>query len=293
MKPERRLAERAIRPEQVTGVVAAHGESPVWFPATGTEPGGLHCVDMTAGDVLRFGDGGAVERWHAGPLVTAVRPRTGGGYLLALERGIAVADSWAGALTQVAALPDGPDVRCNDIGCDPAGGLWFGTMAHDYAAGRGSLFHLTREHRASRVLAGIGVANGIDWTPDGGTAYFADTLATTIEAFDWSPQAGLTRRRPFAAIPVERGRPDGLAVDTDGGVWVALWSGGAVHRYRPDGALDTVIDVPAQLVTACTFGGPELDQLFITTIRGTEPGSGAIFRAEVGVRGQPARGYAG
>jgi sugar lactone lactonase YvrE len=108
----------------------------------------------------------------------------------------------------------------------------------------------------------------------------------------------LTGLRPFAEIPAELGRPDGLTVDAEGGVWVALSRGGAVRRYTPDGVLDAVVEVPARKVTACTFGGPRLDQLFITTSRqGVEPGAdplaGSLFRADVGVTGIPVREFAG
>lgn len=275
--------------EQLTGPICAHGEAPVWCPTAG----GLHWVDLTSGAVLRIDDAGAVQRWPAAPLVSAVRPRRTGGYVLTLERSVGRALEWGAALTCTEPLWAEPDLRCNDAGCDPSGNLWFGAMATDYAPGRGSWHRLRPAGDPVAVLHGCGVPNGIDWTPDGGTAYVVDTLAGTVDAFDWSPAGGLSGRRPFVRIPLERGRPDGLAVDAEGCVWVALWSGGAIHRYRPDATLDGVLEVPVRAVSACTFGGPQLDQLYITTIRGPEPESGALFRAAVGVRGQPVRPFAG
>jgi sugar lactone lactonase YvrE len=116
--------------------------------------------------------------------------------------------------------------------------------------------------------------------------------------FDYDRESGLVNRRTFVTIDSEAGRPDGLTVDSEGGVWVALYDGGAVHRYTPNGALDAVIEVPARQTTACTLGGPDLDQLYITTSRqGIEPGddplAGSLFRVGVGVKGLPVRPFAG
>jgi sugar lactone lactonase YvrE len=147
------------------------------------------------------------------------------------------------------------------------------------------------------MLAGVSVSNGLDWSPDGSLAYYDDTATHRVDVFDYDPCAGLTNRRPFVRLG-ERDLPDGLTVDADGGVWVALNGRGAVHRYTPSGVLDAVVEVPAAQVTACTFGGPRLDQLFITTSRenpapGHDPLAGALFRADVGATGLPAREFAG
>jgi sugar lactone lactonase YvrE len=116
--------------------------------------------------------------------------------------------------------------------------------------------------------------------------------------FDHDPLAGLTGRRPFVRLGPDDGGPDGLTVDAEGGVWVALWGGGCVRRYTSEGVLDGVVEVPARQVTACTFGGDRLDQLFITTSRqglepDEEPVAGALFSADVGVRGRPVHAFAG
>jgi sugar lactone lactonase YvrE len=119
-----------------------------------------------------------------------------------------------------------------------------------------------------------------------------------IDVFDYDAAAGLTRRRRFAEIPSDVGRPDGLTFDAQGGVWVAVNRGGAVRQYASDGHPDEVIEVPARKVTACAFGGPRLDELFITTSReglaaDDDPLAGALFRAVPGVRGEPVREFAG
>ena len=148
------------------------------------------------------------------------------------------------------------------------------------------------------VLKNVTISNGLEWSPDGTRAYYNDTPTHRIDLFDYDVETGLSGRRPFAEIPEEAGGPDGLTVDEEGGVWVALYGGAAVRRYTPEGVLDEVIEVPAKQVTACTFGGSELDQLFITTSReGLEPGedplAGSLFRAGVGVAGLPVREFAG
>lgn len=116
--------------------------------------------------------------------------------------------------------------------------------------------------------------------------------------FDYDRESGLTGQRTLVTVPAEAGRPDGLTVDAQGGVWVALNNGGAVRRYSPTGVLDEVIELPAKKVTACTFGGPRLDELFITTSRENlepteDPLAGSLFRARVDVPGLPAREFAG
>jgi sugar lactone lactonase YvrE len=148
------------------------------------------------------------------------------------------------------------------------------------------------------VLEGVTISNGLDWSPDGSRAYYNDTATGRVDVFDYDRDSGLTGRRPFVHVPAEVGHPDGLTVDADGGVWVALFGGGAVRRYSPDGQLDEVIELPARKVTACAFGGPHLDELFITTSReglepGAEPLAGSLFRASAGVAGRPAREFAG
>lgn len=215
--------------------------------------------------------------------------------MLGIERGLALEDT-DGEVTPLDPLWSSDAVRMNEGGCDPDGRFYCGSMAYDQAPGAASLYRLDPDGSVRMVLDGITVANGLEWSPDGSQAYFNDTATYRVTVFDYEADAGLTRARSF----VETGdlRPDGLTVDSDGGVWVALSNGGAVRRYTPDGALDEVIDLPARKVTACTFGGPALDELFITTSReGLEPGddplAGSLFRAVPGVSGLPVREFAG
>jgi sugar lactone lactonase YvrE len=279
-----------MKAEQVTEPVAYHGEGPVWSERWG----GLRWVDMLAGDILTLGAGGTVERRHVGTFAAVVRPRRGGGAVIAIERGFALEEP-DGTLSALPPLWDDDSVRMNEGGCDPDGRFYCGSMAFDHRDGAGSVYRLDPDGSVRTVLTGATISNGLEWSPDGSLAYYNDTPTGRTDVFDYDRERGLTNRRPFAETG---GAPDGLTVDADGGVWVAFYDGGVVHRYRSDGALDEVVEVGARQVTACTFGGPDLDQLFITTSRehvepGDDPLAGALFRAEPGARGMPVREFAG
>jgi sugar lactone lactonase YvrE len=168
-------------------------------------------------------------------------------------------------------------------------------MAYDKRPGAGSLYRLDPDGSITVVLDQVTVSNGLEWSPDGSRAYYNDTDTHRTDVFDYDAESGLTGRRVFA--DVAPARPDGLTVDSDGGVWVALSGAGAVRRYV-DGRPDEVVEVAARKVTACTFGGQGLDELFITTSRedlepGDDPQAGSLFRAVPGVTGLPAREFAG
>ncbi len=282
-----------MRAEQVTDPVAYHGEGPVWSERWG----GLRWVDMLAGDVLSLRPDGTVERRHVGTVAAALRPRRRGGAVIGVERGFALEEP-DGTLRTLDELWTDTGVRMNEGGCDPDGRFYCGSMAYDKTPGAGALYRLDPDGSTRVVLERVTISNGIDWSPDGSRAYYNDTETYRVDVFDYDRDAGLTNRRPFAHVPPGDGRPDGLTVDAEGGVWVALNHSGTVRRYSPDGAPDAVVEVPPRQVTACTFGGDRLDQLFITTSRenlppGEDPLAGSLFRAEVGVRGLPVREFAG
>ncbi len=284
---------RTIRSEQLTDSVAYHGEGPVWSERWG----GLRWVDMLAGDVLSLAADGTIARRHVGGVAACVRPRRGGGAVIALERGFALEDR-GGTVTPLGELWSDEEVRMNEGGCDPDGRFYCGSMAFDERPGAGTLYRLDPDRSTHLVLEGLTISNGLDWSPEGDRAYYVDTPTHSIDTFDYEREAGMVRRRPFVEIAPDLGVPDGLTVDGEGGVWVALHGGSAVHRYGPDGALDLVVEVGARQVTACALGGADLDRLFITTSReGLEPGddplAGSLFTVEAGVRGQPVREFAG
>lgn len=282
-----------MRAEPVTGPVAYHGEGPVWS----MQWGGLRWVDMLAGDVLSLAADGTIQRRHVGTVAAAIRPRREGGAVIGVERGFALEDA-DGTLTHLDELWADDRVRMNEGGCDPDGRFYCGSMAYSQQPGAGALYRLDPDGSVRVVLDHITISNGLEWSPDGSLAYYNDTATHRIDVFDYDRDEGLTGRRRFAEVPAEDGYPDGLTVDEQGGVWVALYGGGAVRRYTTEGTLDEVIELPTRNVTACTFGGPHLDQLFITTSReglgpGTDPLAGSLFRAVVGVTGRPVREFAG
>jgi sugar lactone lactonase YvrE len=278
--------------ERVTEAVAYHGEGPVWSESWG----GLRWVDMLAGDVLSLDGDGTVRRRHVGDVAAAVRPRRSGGAVIAVERGFTLEDA-DGSLTPLEPAWSDDGVRMNEGGCDPDGRFWCGSMAYDRRPGGAALYRLDPDHSVHRVLEGVTISNGLEWSPDGSRAYYADTATHRVDVFDYDPGSGLTGRRPFVVLTDEE-RPDGLTVDAQGGVWVALNGSGAVHRYTPAGVVDGVVHLPTAKVTACTFGGRGLDQLFITTSRegmapDDDPVAGSLFRADVGVPGLRVREFAG
>jgi sugar lactone lactonase YvrE len=283
-----------IKAEIFTEPLAHHGEGPVWDDSDGS----LYWVDMLAGDVLQMTSSGAVQRHHVGTVAAALRPRRAGGMVIAVERGFALAEpGWA----HLRALPEAfanTAIRMNDGGCDPQGRFYCGTMAYDAAAGAGTVYRLDPEGTVHVVLTDVTVSNGLAWSPDGRFAYYVDSDTQGIDAFDFDAERGeFHNRRRLVTVEAHLGTPDGMTVDAEGGLWVALWDGAAVHRYAPDGALDVVISLPTRRVTACTFGGADLRDLYITTsalgLDDPESAAGAVFRAEAGIAGLPASRFAG
>jgi sugar lactone lactonase YvrE len=280
-----------MRVEQLTDPVAYHGEGPVWS----SRWGGLRWVDMLAGDVLTLAADQSIERRHVGMICAAVRPRRRGGAVFGIERGFALEEP-DGTLTALGDVWADESVRMNEGGCDPDGRFYCGSMAYDKRAGGGALYRLDPDRSVHLVLEAVTISNGLDWSPDGSLVYYNDTDTFRVDVFDYDREAGLTERRPF--VETGSSRPDGLTVDAEGGVWVALSNGGCVRRYTPEGDLDAVIELPVTKVTACSFGGAELDELFITTSQeglgpGDEPLAGSLFGTSPGTRGQPVREFAG
>lgn len=284
-----------MKAERLTDSISYHGEGPVWWPS-----GRLRFVDMLHGAIITL-DGDRPTRTPVGsPVASVIRPRVGGGAIVATESGIALAcEADLSDLSEAVRLFDDPRLRTNEGNCDPQGRFYVGTMAYDRTPGAASVYRWDgADHRPETVIAEVSTSNGLGWSPDGALAYYNDTPTGEVAVFDYTPDAGLRNRRSLTSIDEEAGRPDGLCVDAEGGVWVALNKGSAVHRYAPDGTLSERIEVPVRQVTACTLGGDSLDRLFITTSRENlaedeEPAAGSIFVADVGVRGLAALPFAG
>lgn len=240
----------------------------------------------------------------AGP-VTAALPLAGrDGWLLAAGSGFTHLrrDGSSELLAQPERAEHGV-VRMNDAKCDPAGRLWAGSMGYDAAPGRGSLFRVDLDGSVERILDHTQqITNGIDWSPDGTTIYVNDSGHGVVYRAPYDVDSGAVGAfEPFIVVPTESGVPDGLTVDLDGMLWVALWGGASVHRYTPTGKLVERVAIPAKLVTSCCLGGTAMRTLFVTSARfelsadelAARPRSGCLFALEVDAPGVPARPFRG
>jgi sugar lactone lactonase YvrE len=247
--------EVAVRAE------AELGEGPTWDPAAGR----LIWVDILSSRVHTYDPATGrrtvrTTEQHVG----AAKPRAGGGLVLNLRDGVGLLDG-DGAFRWLHRDPV-PGRRGNDAAVAPDGSLWAGTMRYDEAPGGGTLSRVTGDGSVEVVLDDVAVSNGTGWSPDGGLMYYVDSPTGRIDVFTYA-DGRATDRRTLARIEGAAGSPDGLTVDADGCVWVALWDGGAIRRYTPAGTLDRVLELPVPRPTACAFGGAGLSDLYITTAR--------------------------
>lgn len=280
---------------------ATLGEAPLWHAREQR----LLWVDIEAGTLHRFDPADGSDRALAiSQPIGAVVPRRSGGVMLALEQGFAAFDPDTGALTLLAdPEADRPDNRFNDGKCDPAGRFWAGTINRHREPRTAALYCLDTDLTVRRMLGGLTNSNGLCWSLDQQTFYHIDTPTRQVSAFDYRVETGRIRnRRTVVSIPPEMGKPDGMTIDTEGMLWIALFRGGCVGRWNPrDGRLLQTVSVPASQVTACAFGGAELATLYITTARAgldeaalaDQPDAGGLFAARPGVAGVEAFEFAG
>jgi sugar lactone lactonase YvrE len=276
------------------------GEGPSWDAASAT----LLWVDIHGRLVQRHDPAsGRTTIRQLDQMVGAVMTRRGGGLALALEDGIWVTDTDAGPACRAASIEsDDPASRTNDAKCDRRGRLWVGSMAHDERPRAGSLYRVLADGSVERVLGDLTISNGFDWSPDSRRMYFIDSATRRVDVLDYDPATGRpSSRRPLIHVEEGAGLPDGMTVDAEGYLWVALWDGWAVRRYTPTGDLERVVELPVARVTSCAFGGPELADLYLTSARKglseaelqTQPLAGGLFVTRPGVRGLEATPFAG
>ena len=251
----------------VVDAQAALGEGAIWD----VDRRVLYWVDILGCQVHVYDPASGQDRAiGVGQYVGTVVPRQSGGLMLALHHGFASLDLDT-ELVEIVADPeqDLPGNRFNDGKCDPAGRFWAGSLALEGTPEVASLYRLDADKSVHKVLGEVTCSNGIVWTLDNQTMYYIDTALGRVDAFDYDLETGaIAGRRVAFEVPSEMGYPDGCTLDSEGMLWIALWQGGAVSRWNPvTGELLQVIKVPAPNVTSCAFGGPNLDQLYITTAR--------------------------
>lgn len=269
---------------------AALGESPLWDEASG-----LRWLDLTGRRLCTMDRRGSSRSVALSRGVTAIGLGSGDGALCAVTTaGFGALDPRTGEVAEEVTVPLGPGMTMNDGAIDARGRCWAGAATRD-GQRRSPLFRLA-DGAVSVRAGGIGMSNGIDWSPDGSAMYHADSTAGTVVAWRYDPAAGSIREpRTLLSVPGGVGRPDGLTVDAGGCVWLAVWGAGQVWQLSPaDGRVLATVSVPTPLTTSCAFGGAELSTLYITTAeRDGDPRSGLLYAARGLAAGRPPHRLAG
>lgn len=285
-----------VEAEPVGDVTATLGEGPYWVP----EDGCLLWVDIDEGQLHRTDvESGATESVSVDS-VSAAWPVNGGGILTAAGNQLTLRSGWGGPGPAeprvIAEVWARPDVRFNDGAVDPAGRVWIGSMHKGETDPLGDVFRLDHGGVLTPMVRKVTVSNGIGWSPDGARMYYVDSPSRKIDVFDYDSASGeVSGRRVFADLQYADGVPDGLTVDADGCVWVAMWGGAALRRFTPDGKPDVALPVPVARPTSCAFGGPDLSDLYVTTAsvglsesaRAAQPLAGRLLRMRPGPFGLP------
>jgi sugar lactone lactonase YvrE len=271
------------------------GEGPTWDTAAGR----LLWVDILGSNVHAYDPESGTDSVliHTDKHVGAAKPRTGGGMVVNLRDGIGLYDP-DGSFRMLADLTaDG--VRGNEAMIAPDGSLWAGTMRYDQAPGGGRLYRIDPSGAVTTLIDSVTISNGTGWSLDERLVYYVDTPTHRIDVFD-ADGPEIRNRRTFVEIATP-GSPDGLAIDADGCLWLALYGGGSVRRYTPEGRLDKTIEVPTEKTTSCAFGGRDLRDLYITSARSDDPTdgrpddplAGALFVVPDAGQGLPSPTFAG
>jgi sugar lactone lactonase YvrE len=273
---------------------ATVGESPLWHVGERR----LYWVDIQGQKIHRFDPHTSKnETFDLPEIVTCLAFRHEGGLLLTLKKNLAYFDLETGKLDRLAEIEtDLPGNRFNDGRCDRNGRFWAGTMgAKDWKAPVGNLYRIGSDLSVTLMQSEVKCSNGTDWSPDGRTMYYTESFRHAIFAYDFDPATGdIANRRVFATVDPNSGCfPDGLTVDSAGFVWSNHVGAGQIVRYDPAGKMDRILQLPVPRATGCTFGGENLDLLYITTARETmtpeqirqAPLSGSLFGFQTDVRG--------
>ena len=290
----------SVSVEVFAGLRADVGEAPHWDEQTNT----LLFVDLTAGTVFRYDQSGVqLGAFPVGQEVGAVVPRRGGGLVLAVRDGIAVAsDTGEGFEITAPVEREISGNRMNDAKCDPAGRLFAGTTAFDFSPRSAALYRVEPGWSFEQIARDVTQSNGIAWSPDGSRMYFIDSATQGVDVFDYDARTGSAgNRRRLVTIDPAHGIPDGMTADDEGNLWVACFGGAAVRCFSPAGEQLGEILFPVSQVTSCAFGGPNLADLYVTSAAyrlspdqlKRQPHAGATFVCRPGAAGLPASSFAG
>ncbi len=272
------------------------GEGPMWSVAEQA----LYWVDILGEQVHRLDPASGDHRqYDVGQEVGAVLLRASGGFVLAMKNGLYAWEPGSAPVLIVDPEPDKPANRFNDAAVDRQGRVWAGTMA-DGEEPVGGLYRLDPDRSLHTIDPEVYISNGLGWSPDDRILYFCDSKLG-IRAWDFDPETGdVSNERPYVGTTPDGGLPDGLTVDSEGCVWAAHWGGWKVVRYDPQGRIIDEIAVPASCTSSVMFGGPNLDELYITTARtdmlkhgGVQEQAGGLYRARPGVCGLPEPAWGG
>jgi sugar lactone lactonase YvrE len=266
-------------------------EGPAWDAARARvllvdiEGSRRHAVDWATGDVTTHESDDTTSAWI---------PRAAGGTVVVCRRGVRLADDDGVGSLALEVEADRRSNRSNDAKCDPAGRLWVGTMSDAEVDPVGSLYRVDADLSLTRVLEGATISNGLGWSPDARWMYFVDSPTRRVDVFAYDAATGAASDRSvFVSTTAFDGVPDGLAVDGEGCVWVAMHDGAALLRFSPDGRHVGTLDIPVPRPTSCCFAGPSLDRLVVTTAASDDGLGGELLVCDVGVSGTPTIAFAG
>lgn len=270
------------------------GEGPVWS----LRDRSLYWVDILSRTVqcLSFDDG-RFTRWQLPETIAwLIERKDAAGFVAGLTRDIVFLNLEPLRIARIACPePDLVGHRLNDAKADAWGRIWAGTMPIDGRVGTGALYRIDADGAVTRCDSGYRVANGPAFSPDGRYLYHSDSLGGIVYRFAVNADGSIGDREPFIRVAAEVGAPDGMTVDAEGGIWIAVWGGSRVSRYSSNGLLDCSIELPASQITSCTFAGARLDRLYVTSasVGLDEVHGGALFEVDPGVTGLPAHRFAG
>jgi sugar lactone lactonase YvrE len=279
-------------------VKATLGEGPIWDPSSQA----LTFVDIKGRRAFRWREERGLEEFSTPFRLGSLIPRASGGFISGTDRGVAAVDLEAERFELLFDPEEDRDTnRFNDAKVDRAGRLFAGTMDDEERQASGAFYRFDKNLACTRVDDGFKVTNGPAFSPDGKVMYANDSALQVTYRYDLTPDGTPLNRREFARFGEGEGYPDGMTVDAEGCLWIAFWDGWCLRRLSPTGERLAELRVPVQRPTSCTFGGPELDRLFITSARiglsdddlSTQPYAGGLFMTVPGVRGIADQPFAG